>query len=327
MAQRRSTARSLLILCILAAVVGGGAVLRGWRLGAKSLWLREADAVAAARLPWGELVFGPRREDPQPPLFFAALRLWMGGSRDGGRARALSAAASVATLVLVYGLARLMLPWWAALTATGLTAVSGFGVYFAQEARPPALAGFFVALSWYFLAELVAGRRLERWPMWVGLAVSNTAALYASAYAALALAGQLVVLLLVWREVGWRLLLPWLAWQLVPVAAFACYAPVYVERASAAAGGGLGRTEAVAEAMRYLACGPLGELAGRWGTALGVMAVAAAGLVVLVGVAEARRCWTAAAFGLGWLAVPLVGLATVPTEWRDAAAEPGPLLY
>ena len=306
--------------CLLALIVGLGAWLRGWRLSAKSLWLGEALAVASARRPWGETLFAPRQGDPQPPLYPATLRLWLGGSRGASRARALSAAASAATVVVLYALARLLLPRWAALVAAGLAAASSCGVYFAQEARLPAVAGLLVAVSWYLLAELVAGRRLERWPMWLGLAACNTAALYTSCHTVFAVVAQLLALVLVWREVGRRLVVPWAVWQLVPLTAFGFYVPVFVERSGSGPGVGGGSPGSVArEAARLLGGGLPYELSGRLAAAAGVAAVVAAALVALVGLAGARRHWAATALGRSWLAAPLVGLMALPAALRGGA--------
>jgi len=97
-------ARTALVWVLLLAILGVGGWLRWHRLGAKSVRLDEAAAIAAIERPLSEVLFAPRRDDPQPPLYFAALRFWMAGSRSGVRARALSAAAGVAALVLLYAL-------------------------------------------------------------------------------------------------------------------------------------------------------------------------------------------------------------------------------
>ncbi len=121
--------------------------------------------------PCTEVLLAVRQRDAHPPLYYAALRLWMAASHSGLRARAFSAAASVATLVVFHLLVRVLLEERWALLATGLLAVSSSQVFYAQEARLYALATLFVTAGWYLLVQLIAGKRLERWPLWVGLAL------------------------------------------------------------------------------------------------------------------------------------------------------------
>ena len=189
---------------LLVVVVALGGALRCTRLGAKSLTLDEATTLHVVERPVGEVLVTPRRWDPHPPLYYAALRLWLRRAEGVASARAFSAAAGLATLVALYALARLVVPRWAALLAAALLAVSSLHVCVSQQARLYALAAFLVTASWYFLAELVAGRRLERWPMWCGLALTNTAALYTCSHSVFAVGAQLLALLLVWRAVASR---------------------------------------------------------------------------------------------------------------------------
>ena len=314
-----------MVVCVLAAIVAGAGLVRCHLIGSKSLSLAEAGAVKAARGTWGGVFFAPRPGDPDPPLHVAALRLWLRGSASDARARGLSAAASTATLVLLYALARLLLPRWAALVVTGLSAVSACQVSHAQQARPPALAALLVVAGWYVLTELVAGRRLERWPLWLALAVCNLAALYTSAATLLAVLAQLLALLLVWREVGRKLVVPWLVWQLVPLAGFAFYVPVFLERLPAAGGGA--SAGACLWATARLGAGVLPDLAERLGTAGGVTGIASVVLAVVVGLAGGRRCWAAVAIGLAWLALPLAGAAALPPALRAQVCEPGQVAY
>jgi len=331
---------SFVILCILA----GGAWLRFRALGEKSLWLDEAATMNGVAGSVGQVFLAVNAHDAHPPLYYCALNLWMRGSRSATRARAFSATVSVATLAVFYGLARVLLPVTGALAATLVLAVSAFQVYYAQEVRHYALAAFFVTLSWYFMAQLVAGKRLARWPFWLGLALSNAAALYTFYYALFSVAAQLLLLVLLIRSVGRRLLVPWLAWQLVPASLFAICVPVILERMARLRGlpppalytvlSVRGLTETAAQ----FACGFLGRLVGEARAPVTQAAAAGLSLAVLALVAvfavrpsgrrvppEVRQVRGAAAVGLAWLLGPAVLLALLPI--RGHTYEPKHLIF
>ena len=332
MVAETSRARTAGVWALLLLIIALGAFLRFYRIGSKSLWLDETATMKLVDRPYAQVLLAVSTHDAHPPLYYAELCGWMHGSRDGVRARAFSAVVGVATLAVFYALARVLLPRWAALSGTLLLAVSAFQVYFAQEARLYALAVFFTTVSWYFFVQLVAGRRLERWQLSIGLAVANAAALYTFYYTAFAIAAQLLVLLLVWREVGRKLVLPWLAWQLLPAAAFGFYVPVITMRMrmlagltapvrySVASAAGLSAT-----ATQFVA-GFLRELSGGYGAMAGALAVVVAILVLAVGALSLRGRWTAAVVGLVWLLAPLALLALVSGLFKGHTYEPKHLI-
>ncbi|MFP4057163.1 MAG: glycosyltransferase family 39 protein [Candidatus Brocadiia bacterium] len=302
---------------VLLAIVGGGAFLRVYRIGAKSLWLDETASMELASRPLFSLVAETMERDTHPPFYYVCLHAWLWGAMDAARARAFSAVVGTATLLVLYALARHLLPRVSSLVATALLAGSAYQVYFAQEARHYVLATFLIVLSWYFLVKLVAGRRLERWPLWLGLALSNTAAMYTYYYAAFAIAGQLVVLLLLWRGVGRKLLVPWCVWQLVPAVLFAFYLPTVRQRLELlqqTVGPGayaMDASDLLATAAQF-ACGFLAELSTAHTTALR-LAAAGLGLAALgVGLGGVRRMPVAAAVALVWLCVPVLAVLVFP---------------
>ncbi len=305
-------------IAILVAILAVGALLRFYSLGRKSLWLDEAVTVNLMGGRYSEMLAGVIEHDAHPPFYYALMHLWMHGSASAVRARAFSAVAGLATVAVFWLLARVLLPRAGALVATGLLAVSAFQVYFAQEARHYALAAFFVTLSWYFFAELVAGRRLERWRGWLGVALANAAALYTFYYTAFAIVAQLVVLLALWREVGRKLLASWLWWQLLPAAAFVLQVPVILDHFSmlqgleAPTGLKLASGEGLLVTASQFTCGFIGKLAGGYGALAGAAAAALGILAVVAGVAGAREQRAAAAVALAWILVPIALLAVLP---------------
>jgi len=101
-----------------------------------ALWLDEAQTVAIARLPLGEL-FSALREDGSPPLYYLLLHGWIGWFGSGDVAvRSLSALFGLATLPLVFVLAqRLSGRRAVARTALLLAATGPFAVRYSTEAR------------------------------------------------------------------------------------------------------------------------------------------------------------------------------------------------
>ncbi len=320
MPSERTKAQSLALPALLLAVLLAGAGLRFHDLGAKSLWLDETQALFYVDRPLGETLAAVRAHDAHPPLYYALLHLWMGGSQDAARARAFSAFVSVLTLAVFYDLARRLLSQRGALVATLLLAVSAFQVYFAQEARHYALATFFVTLAWWLLVRLLTRAQGRAWPLWLGLALTNAAALYTFYYTAFAIVAQAVLLLVCWRDRGRRLLKRWAAWQLVPAALFALYVPVILERAqllhdvAPASAGGVLSGPGLSATLAQFAAGFLGRLMGVFLVQQVAMLALPGLFVVLVGLAVLgeERGSLPGKLGLVWLLAPVGCLAVFP---------------
>ena len=109
--------RAILTAMVLIALLAGAAALRFHRLGAKSLWLDEAATMNYMNGSHGQTLLAVEAYDAHPPVYYGLLHLWMHGSASGARARAFSAAVSVATLLVFYGLARVFLSRPSALLA------------------------------------------------------------------------------------------------------------------------------------------------------------------------------------------------------------------
>jgi len=325
--------RAISVALLLLVLLAGAAALRFHRIGAKSLWLDEAATMNYMTGSFVQGLLAVEAHDAHPPVYYGLLHLWMHRSASAARARAFSAVVSVATLLVFYGLARVFLSRPGALLATLLLAASAHQVYFAQEARLYALAAFFVTLSWYFLAQLVAGRRLARWPLWLGLALSNTAALYTLYYTLFSMAAQGVVLLALWRSIGKKLLVPWVAWQLLPISLFALYVPQILDRLRGLRGlappAGLTvlSVEGLSATASQFACGFLARLVPPNSAPLVRALTAGLGLLAAVAglVGWRRGVRTAPTVALSWLLGPIVFLAVLPI--RGHTYEPKHLLF
>ncbi len=138
-----------------------GALLRFWRLGARSLWFDEAKTLIVASAPLGQIASRARALEGIPPLYFYLLHVWMAVfGASAWAARAFSAAVGVAALVIFTRLCRRVLSKQAP-AAFFLGAVSSYWIFMAQEARVYALYLFASLLLADALAALIEG-----WTAW-----------------------------------------------------------------------------------------------------------------------------------------------------------------
>lgn len=325
--------RHALTAALLLAIVALGAGLRFHAIGTKSLWLDETASLELAGRPVPDLIRECAHRDTHPPLYYLMLHVWLWGSDGAAQARALSALIGTATLVAFYALLRQFLGRAASLIGTLVLAASAYQVYFAQEARHYALSAFLVVLGWVWLGRMLATGR-GRWPWWLALALTNAAALYTFYYDAFAIAAQLVVLLVLWRDGGRKLLARWCAWNALAAILFSPYAIVIVKHiralgrfGSAGRSGAVGLRELAVTGAQFTGgfSGELLELAGRDG-ARPMLALAGVGLaVVAVGLVGLKRRRQAVVVALSWLLVPLA--ITIVFPFKGHVYEPKHLIF
>jgi mannosyltransferase len=176
-----------------AVLLALGAALRGFMLGAKSLWFDEASTLLLAAAPLSRLPAMIVRDEGNPPLFAALMHFWVPLFSDPRLGlRAFSALCGVASLFAFRALARRVLPEKDRLPALFFAAFSSYWVHLAQDGRVYAflllLALLEASLVWD-LAESPAPRR------WAAYAALSAAGLYAHYYFAVVLAGHAVWLL------------------------------------------------------------------------------------------------------------------------------------
>jgi mannosyltransferase len=159
------------------------------------LWLDEAQTVAIARLPLGELAEG-LRHDGAPPLFYVLLHVWMSVFGESNLA--------VRFLPGLFGVAALPLTWLAARRLGGrsvawaavlLLTASPFAVRYATEARMYSLVVVLVLLGYLAVTDLL--RRPASRPAAVGVGAVTGALLlthYWSLYLLFVTGATLVVL-------------------------------------------------------------------------------------------------------------------------------------
>lgn len=185
-------------------------LLRGWGLGSKSFWLDEAMSVERARHDlWAPFWQGARR-DNHPFLYYLLIHFVMEVGESDAAIRGLSLAASLAAAAGTYLLAREMISPRAGAWALALSGASAYQLYFAQEARPYALATAFAAFScWIWVRMWKRGFA----PVRLGVyGLSSVLAVYTFYYAGLLFVAHGVHALLErarWRECATRLAATW----------------------------------------------------------------------------------------------------------------------
>lgn len=186
-----------LVVPAIVAVVAVGIALRVWSHSA--LWLDEAQSVAFAQLPLGDL-HGALKTDGAPPLYYVLLHFWLDVFGDSvWAARSMSMLASVAALPLAYLVGRRLggtrLHGQLALV---VFAANPWMIRYAGEARMYSLVALLVLVGMLALDWL--RRSNGPWPV-VALA-GTTAALLLTHYWAIFLLATVGLALLVraWRH-------------------------------------------------------------------------------------------------------------------------------
>jgi len=152
-----------------AVLLGLAGVLRLAWLGHASLWIDELFSVYWSQLDLGFLVGQGARVETNPPGYYILLHGWMDlfGTTESA-IRALSGLVSVATVLVVYGIGRMMFDRPTARLAGLFMAVNPLSIMFAQEARSHALSALIdgvglLSLAGYARHRQIIGRRSWPW--------------------------------------------------------------------------------------------------------------------------------------------------------------------
>jgi mannosyltransferase len=240
-AHRRQMASGRWIAIGLCAIVALAAGLRIYALGEKSLWYDEALAHFMARRPLGNLWSETAAWDFHTPFYYGLLHVWMAiaGESEAGL-RSLSVLLNVATVPIVYAIARLAAGRGPALLAALLFATMFLQVTYAQEARMYALMIFNSSLALWGAARIYQDMPTPPWLVrrdfaWAAYIVGAAGALWSHNTAVfLPLAINLAVIgrWLTERPKDWRLLGKWLAAQIAVLALWAPWLPSWLDQAA-----------------------------------------------------------------------------------------------
>ena len=157
---------------ILAVLTGAALSLRLWRIGFQSLWRDEADAIAFATQPLGDLLRMFLTPGENGPLYFLALRPWLALFGESEAAlRSFSALAGAALVPLLFWLGARLFGKRAGWIAAALAPVAPYAVWYSQEGKMYALVALLAAGSFACLwLGLEQGSRRA----WAGYVILTT---------------------------------------------------------------------------------------------------------------------------------------------------------
>ncbi len=189
-------------ILVLALLTLGGAWLRLSHLGSKSLWLDEGATVALARASWQHFAWvWWHGEANLQTVYFLLMRGWIHLGQSEAWIRLPSALFGIASLPLIFVVARKFMGDVPALACPALLAFNPTHVLYSQEARSYTLTIFLVLLSSYcFVRAVELGRRRD-WAAWT---VVSILAFYSHDFAALVLVAQACSLFFKAKPAPWR---------------------------------------------------------------------------------------------------------------------------
>ncbi|MGC2110171.1 MAG: glycosyltransferase family 39 protein [Candidatus Korobacteraceae bacterium] len=190
---------------ILLLLTLAGAWLRLSHLGSKSLWLDEGATVALARASWQHFAWvWWHGEANLQTIYFLLMRGWTHFGLSEAWLRLPSALFGIASIPLIFVVARKFMGWALALAAAALLSFSPTHVAYSQEARSYTLAILLVLLSSYLFERAVELGRRSDWALWT---VTGILAFYSHDFAALVLVAQAGSLLFKAKPAPWKPLL------------------------------------------------------------------------------------------------------------------------
>ncbi|MGA2903990.1 MAG: glycosyltransferase family 39 protein [Candidatus Korobacteraceae bacterium] len=190
---------------LLALLTIAGAWLRLAHLGSKSLWLDEGATVALARASWQHFSWvWWHGEANLQTIYFLLMRAWIYLGDSEAWLRLPSALFGIASIPVMYVLARKFMGAAPSLAAAALLAFSPTHVYYSQETRSYTLAILLVLLSTYFFLRAVEQNQPRDWLLWT---LCGTLAFYSHDFAALVLVAQAMSLFFKSPPVPWRRLM------------------------------------------------------------------------------------------------------------------------
>jgi mannosyltransferase len=214
------------VMWIVVALTLAAFAIRVYRLDYFALRGDESFTVQFSSLPAAELFEGIRSVEPNPPLYYYALRGWMFLAGQGDFApRFFSLFFGVLLVPLVYVFGRSLLTERVGLMAAAIMTVNPFQIFHSQDVRNYTVWPFFMVLAaWWLWRALRRGQARN----WAGYTVTTLLALYTHYFTVFVIVADnlFAASLILWRGwVGtayaqrrWRLLRIWIAVQLTVVA-------------------------------------------------------------------------------------------------------------
>lgn len=191
-------------------------------IGKKSIWLDEAFSIYFAKLPWRDLWAVLSNVEANQGVYYILLKFWLVLGDSEFVVRALSALFSIASIPVLYALAKRMFGIRAGLITALLLSVNTFFIRYAQEARGYSLVFFLVVLSSYLFLRIIEDPSNRK--ILFGYVSISALAVYAHFFGVLVLMAQMLSVPFLpsnkFRIRQWMLVNLLIASLLVPIAAF-----------------------------------------------------------------------------------------------------------
>jgi mannosyltransferase len=194
-----SVTRVILLLMLIALC------LRLPHLSGKSLWLDEISSLTFAEMRWDDFWSLVQRHEGNMIAYYLLLRAWIHLGDNRVVAKLLSILFGVLTVPAIYALGKELYDRRIGLIAACLLTVSACHVRASQWIRSYSLMLLLLVLTALFLARSLRQPSLRNWAMYT---VCAALAVYNHLYAVLAIAAQLLSLILIpARDLPWKRLL------------------------------------------------------------------------------------------------------------------------
>ena len=172
---------------IIVLTLAGGC-LRLFHLGTKSLWVDEGATVTLARMAWPHFAqLWWSAEASFQGAFFLLMRAWLHLGQSEAWVRLPAAIFGIASIPLIYLVARKLVGLRAALASAAILAFSPTHVYYSQEARSYTMTILLLLVSTWFFVRAVEQNRERYWILWT---VFSVLAVYSHYFAALVMVAQ-----------------------------------------------------------------------------------------------------------------------------------------
>lgn len=158
-------------------------------IGHKSMWFDEAHSIFFAKLPWREFWSILSNKEANQGLYYVFLKFWLVLGDSEFSIRALSALFAIASIPVLYALARRLFGVRAGLIAALLISVNAFFIEYAQEARSYSLTLFLVILSSYLFVRVIEDPSNKK--ILYGYICVSAIAVYAHFFSAFVLIAQM----------------------------------------------------------------------------------------------------------------------------------------
>lgn len=159
-----------------------------FHLGSKSLWLDEGATVTLARMAWPQFVrvwwYG---EASFQGAFFLLMRVWLHLGQNEFWVRLPAAVFGIASIPLIYLVARKLVGVGPALASAAILAFSPTHVYYSQEARSYTMTILLALVSSWFFVRAVEQNRETDWAWWT---LFSALAVYSHYFAAWVMVAQ-----------------------------------------------------------------------------------------------------------------------------------------